>query len=78
MVHSHYHDHETCANTHLISGEMYYAAMCGYLRIPAERRTACRVILAHTCVCVLKTFTFEEHRSAHNSRFGTLKSEQLN
>ena len=36
------------------------------------------VVSAHTWLCVSKTFTFEEHWSAHNSRLGTLKSEQLN
>ena len=36
------------------------------------------VVSTHTWLCVSETFTFEEHRSAHNSIFGTLKGEQLN
>ena len=36
------------------------------------------VVSTRTWLCVSETFTFEEHRSAHNSRFRTLKSEQLN
>ena len=33
------------------------------------------IVSAHTWLCLSETFTFEEHWSAYNSRFGTLKSE---
>ena len=48
---------------------MYRRHRCGALQ---------SVVSTRTWLCVAETFTFEEHRIAHNSRFCTLKSEQLN
>ena len=52
MVHSHYH--ETCANTHLVSGEMYYAVAFLYQNGMGSLVRKCTVCLQNSYQVISK------------------------